>query len=285
MSSEPHEPAATLGLRLGRYLGGYWNGAYLAHDFHDRPVVLKELPDEATFTEERVLRAVALEDSLRRDGYPAPEYLRVAVVHGRTYTIQEYIAGDVPPVLEPAHAQRLAELIGLHSDRAPADPTWAEHLLSPLRRADTHEQRLLRHADNSEFRKLLGEINAVGSGTDSAVLHSEDIVHYDLHNRNLLVRNGAIAAVIDWECARAGDARLDLLALAWSDPPGSGSVHPDAAAFLAEHISAVVPQNVRAALAAHLAFSKLTYAMQWGPPGTMERALAVTNHWLRPQWT
>lgn len=285
MSEDLHEPAAKLGLRLGRYLGGYWNGAYLAQDSHDRPVVFKQLPDEATFAEVRVQNAVTLEESLRADGYPAPEYFQVAVLEGRTYTTQEFVSGEVPSVLELAHVHRLLELIELQSDQAPADPTWAEQILRPLRPADSHEQRLLHAAEDSLLRQLLDEINSVGDNTDPTVLHSSDIVHYDLHNRNLLVRNGAIAAVIDWECARAGDARLDLVALAWSDPPDAHTVSHDAAAFLARHIAAVIPHDVRAAIAAHLAFSKLAYAMQWGPPGTMERALAVTNHWLRPQWS
>ena len=47
--------------------------------------------------------------------------------------------------------------------------------------------------------------------TKSARFRTRDAVHFDFQDANILVRNGAIAGVIDWEGCCAGDRAFDLV--------------------------------------------------------------------------
>ncbi|WP_242498432.1 phosphotransferase [Nocardioides ganghwensis] len=52
--------------------------------------------------------------------------------------------------------------------------------------------------------------------------------HGDLHEGNLLVRDGRLAAVIDWGCAGRGDPAIELNAMWGYVPPSAAQVYRDA---------------------------------------------------------
>lgn len=263
--------------------GGEW-GAYLGEIADGRRVVFKPLPVHSIFAESRVRAAVGMAESLRVSRYPAPRYLDVVVIDDHVCTLQEFVGGDVPAVLGAQHATALAELWRRHQAPAPIpDPGWDAALIDRLRDPDDADQRMLRGSSDSRIGRLATELTAVGLETGPELFRSGDVVHGDYHYRNLLADDGRVTAVIDWEGARAGDSRWDLVTLAWSSPPGSGSVDPAALALIHAEVDVSVPSEVRRALAASMALEKLAYGLRAGP-AARSWAVAITRAWLRPQW-
>ena len=268
---------------LERLAGGEW-GAYLGDIADGRRVVFKPLPVHSIFAESRVRAAVGMAESLRVGGYPAPRYLDVVVIDDQVCTLQEFVSGHVPVVLGTQHATSLIELWSSHQAAAPVpDRSWGEALVERLRDPDSPDQRMLRGSSDSRIRRLAMEMAAVGLETGPGLFRSGDIVHGDFHHRNLLTDHGRVTAVIDWEGARAGDSRWDLVTLGWSSPPGSGSVDPAALALVRTEVDVSVPTEVRRPLAAAMALEKLAYGLRAGP-AARSWAVAITRGWLRPQW-
>ena len=134
---------------------------------------------------------------------------------GRAYTLQRRCDGTVPSVFEDAHAAQMLDFWEMHRDAMPEGGDWPERVVGALIAGDVelfavHEPI---RAAGGEAAELLREIIDVGNSADPSVLRRTDAMHRDWHHRNLLVRGETVTAVIDWEAARAGDARLDLVLL------------------------------------------------------------------------
>ena len=102
-------------------------------------------------------------------------------------------------------------------------------------------------------------------------LPSEDVVHVDFHHRNVLLAEGAVAAVIDWEGCRSGDAAFDLVTLAF----GLTVARVPAAArerMWDEARRRAAPDALRAYVA-HMALRQVDWSIR-------HRTAADVDHWL-----
>ncbi len=176
-----------------------------------------------------------LPDLAPRLPIPTPAPLRVGAP-GRGYPwrwsvlpwFEAATAHEAP--LNRDQADRLADfLIALHTEAltgASINPFRGEPL---VRRAPDAEARLgrLSRATHLITPQVLRAWRA-GLATPASI--SPKWIHGDLHARNILVREGAICAVIDWGDMTSGDVATDL-AVAWHlfDPA------PARAAFLARY--------------------------------------------------
>nr|WP_238342428.1 phosphotransferase [Actinopolymorpha rutila] len=264
-----------------RLAGGEW-GAFLVTTAQGSSAVLKPLPRHELVAEDRVRQAVEFARALRADGYPIPAYLQVGVVDGQVFTLQEAIEGEVPARLRLAHVRRLIELSRRHVGLAPPDESWGEQLVAEIRPDASQTQTSIRNCGDPRVISILDEALAVGERTDPTVFRCDDIVHNDFHHANLLVRGDEVVAVFDWEGAQAGDCRADLTTLAWYLDPSRDHVEPAARALLRAEIDTIQPE-VRAALAARFAISKLAFAVN-ARPQVLPQILRLAQTWLRPQW-
>lgn len=192
------------------------DGAWLAIDDDGRPVVLKWSPDETVADRyEILLRTLA---ALRARGYPAPSYGPILVVPGATLAVQQHLPGQsgVPATAEVVDQVLTINELQVGVTDAPLldHGSWGQLMVHSLQLGENgycvHES--LR-AWSPRAAKLLNRIEHVGGSTPSA-LPVTGVVHYDLHVGNLLVDDGTLVAVIDWEGASLGDPRFDLVCFA-----------------------------------------------------------------------
>ncbi|MFC7621436.1 phosphotransferase [Microlunatus sp. GCM10028923] len=264
--------AAELGLTVERRLaGGEW-GAYLATDADGVRVVLKIMPRHETRLLERVTLAVRLTDRLRRDGYPIPRFLDHGRRQDEVYTVQEFVDGDVPNLLTAAHVRQVDELWRRHRGAAaPERADWPAELAA----ARTIGHRLCERLAGTTQERLARRITAILDAADGTNLRATDLEHRDFHYRNLMVDGPRLVAIFDWESARPGDARRDLLRMA-STGIGIGRLEPEASDLLRELVRREVPADVRTVLGAILALGDLGFGTYAGaePPEWILRSCA-----------
>jgi hypothetical protein len=275
------EVAEALGLRLGRRLGGEW-GAFLVRTPAGAPAVLKPLPRHELFSMSRVTTAIELATALHAEGYPLPRYLDVGMVGEQPYTLQEFRPGEMPERLETAHVRRLIELrrwhVGAAARAGQSSAEWRDALLAGLDPGGP-QTRVVRERGDERALRLLDRAMQTGAAVNPSVLSGDDVLHGDFHHQNLLVRGAEIVAYVDWEGARAGDSRSDLLMLAFS-APDMQAITPGARRALLDEV-ATIPADVRALIAASYAVGKLHFALATRPEA-LDWAIATAKQIFGP---
>lgn len=217
---------------------------------------------------------VAVMDALRAIGYPAPA-TELAVQIGRhVVMVQELLAGAKIDRLElPGLEQALAlnhlqggALAGC-DDIAPVPlylrsdgPGFCLHepLRQHNRRTAALERRILSAA--RDFPDYLA---------------GDDAVHLDFHPGNMLMSEGVITGVVDWDGAGRGDRRLDLVTLRFGihgEPSGFGAAPAEVVARLDEVLDAVPAEVLRPAWA-HMSLRMVDWAVRHFTPDAVE-------HWM-----
>lgn len=257
-----------LGFRLGaRAPGGLSQGAWLATAPDGRPVVLKWSSDP-TMADRYAALLPAL-SQLRARGVPAPEYLHVIPFEGGTLSAQEFLPGrseDTPPpaVIESLVACLSAQA-GLAGPSPAADPpTWGAFVVGSLAPGQALHEPL--RCGGRRSASVLDRIQALGSDADPSWFPTDGLVHLDLHTDNVLVDQGQLSGIIDWEEACTGDPRYDLVQFAFDL---DGHAQP---IWEVVEDAALEPRILRAYLA--LLVLKCTSAAIRHRPEDVERQLA-----------
>lgn len=229
--------ADSLGLRELQPLTGGEFGACIVAGPGDELLVLKALPmpDLAP----KWARGVAQASLMRARGYPAPAYLGTGVTSGAVWSLQERLPGEAASELDDGIATELVRLLDLHPDAAEDELDDAATRLTAMRR----QCRELEGEDES--RDLALAIRRVLDRSEGIRLRTRDVVHADFHHGNVLVDDGRVTGVFDWEGARPGDCRSDLANLVVS------ASHP--------HISERVRREPADVVAFFVAYHALRY--------------------------
>lgn len=190
-------------------LGGESGRAVLADDRSGTRRVAKTWPGGPAELA-RLRGRLALVDRLRVGGWPIPAVHSTNCVNGEVSIAWEWVDGEISNRPAPA---MVADLLALATRPRPAtaDPggTFADWLLGSLREGcDGYclHDPLRRHGRMA--RALLHRVRRIGEQTPAGAIPTGGIVHRDLHHRNVLWRDGRIAAVVDWEGRRSGRRRL-----------------------------------------------------------------------------
>jgi aminoglycoside phosphotransferase (APT) family kinase protein len=213
-------------------------------------------------------RAAAVTARLRELGYPAPRYVQVAA----DWALQEELPGEPlepwRPLLDGIASQLLA-LHALHGEAFPAAPTatWRRVVVSSVLSGARSYLRLATLRDHSDrSRELLARCQDAVRRFGERVPEPDAIVHWDFTPDNVLVRDGQISGVIDWEGVRAGDPRFDLVTLTFYAP---GTTLLEAA------LSDLDP-GLRAVYQAHLCVRQAEWSLRRQDAATGERMLAYS---------
>jgi Ser/Thr protein kinase RdoA (MazF antagonist) len=209
-----------LGFELGaRALGGRSQGAWFATAPDGAPVVLKWSPGE-TMADRYAVLLPGL-DELRARGVPVPAYLHVGAFDGGTLSAQRLLPGRSQDNWSPAVVESMIACVaakaGIGGPRPAADqPTWGAfvvHTLTVGQDGRAMHEPLRTVGRRSEA--VLDRVEAVGADADPGWFPDDGLVHRDLHTDNVLIDDGALSGIIDWEDACAGDHRFDLVAFAF----------------------------------------------------------------------
>jgi aminoglycoside phosphotransferase (APT) family kinase protein len=208
---------------------------------------------------------------LRELGYPAPHYVRVEA----DWALQEELPGAPlepwRPLSESVAAELLALLEELHAHAFPAVEgvtragSWRRVVASSVLSGARSYLRLATLRDHSDrSRELLALCQDAVRRFVDRVPDAAAIVHWDFTPDNVLVSDGRVTGVIDWEGVRPGDPRFDLVTLAFY-APGTP---------LIEQALTGVDPGVRAVYDSHLCVRQAEWSLRRHDEATGERMLA-----------
>jgi hypothetical protein len=241
-----------------------------------RAGVLKWRSDYAV--EELVAGPLAVLETLRGRGYPAPATQLAVQVGADVVTVQELLPGTKIDYLDKGLFEQAVELnarqIGAlagengvpcnHLHLREDGPGYCLH--GPLQ------------GFSARTAALEARIARIGAQCPER-LAGDDVVHQDFHPGNLLARSGRITGVIDWDGAGRGDARFDLVTLRFGVHPAGAepSVVRRLDALLDE-----MPPEVLLPMWAHMSLRMTDWAIRHYPSGQVETWVTLAEQRLGP---
>ena len=216
---------------LSRLSGGINEGAMRVQLAGGADAVLKAVPRAHINHLDEALRAQRVVEHMRGRGYPTPAWLGVGATATHVWHLMDFVDAAPAPELTPSLVEQLMEIIELQAGQAsePYDhwsyawrvATGQELAVGGLDFDETPEQSLLRQS----IARLSGYSSEVSDLVESLRLvcadippprEAPDMVHADLATpSNVLVRDGAVVAVVDLGNAGSGTRATDLIALVW----------------------------------------------------------------------
>jgi hypothetical protein len=197
---------------LSRLPGGNDTGAMRVRLAGGADAVLKAAPRAHLDRLDGTLRAQRVVGHMRRRGYPTPAWLGVGATATHVWHLTDFVDAAPVPELTPSIVEQLMEIIELQAGQAsePYDhwsyawrvATGQEPAVAGLDVSETPEQSRLRQsvARLSEYSSV---VSALAERLRRACAdvppprEAPDMVHADLIPGNVLVRDGAVAAVVD----------------------------------------------------------------------------------------
>ncbi len=233
------------------------------------------------------LRAQRVAGHMRRRGYPTPAWLGVGATATHVWHLTDFVDATPVPELTPSLVEQLMEIVELQAGQAsePYDhwsyawrvATGQGSAVAGLDFNETPEQSLLRQS----VAGLSGYSPAVSALVERLRLacagvppprEAPDMVHADLNPGNVLVRDGAVVAVVDIGNAGSGTRATDLTTLQWYTFQGPLD---GARRRLWRRILALVGWEEAAVLAATRILLELEFPIRHGRhdvvPGVVER--------------
>jgi hypothetical protein len=168
---------------------------------------------------------------MRRCGYPTPAWLGVGATATHVWHLTDFVDAAPASELTPSLIEQLMQIIELQAGQAsePYDhwsyawrvATGQDSAVAGLDRNETPEQSRLRQSvarlsgHSSVVSALVERLRLVCAGVP-APREAPDMVHADLSTpSNVLVRGGAVVAVVDVGNAGSGTRATDLTSLVW----------------------------------------------------------------------
>jgi Phosphotransferase enzyme family len=197
---------------LERYSSGE-QGAFAIADQGGNRYVLKWGADDGHL--DRLQKVSIVTDVLRNVGYPAPRYCLLGIVHGYSYTIQEGLPGVPMGVLSAPILPRLLELNKLQARLANSEQSdWPGPVVDTVMMGgDGYCLLDSLRIYSSTTEELLNVLQAVVLAHRNEHFETNDVVHFDFNTSNILIENGQVSGIIDWDDTCAGDCTFDLATL------------------------------------------------------------------------
>jgi hypothetical protein len=222
---------------LRRLSGGINEGAMRVQLAGGADAVLKALPREHPSDLGATLRAKRIVEHMRLRGYPTPAWLGVGATATHVWHLMDFVDAAPATELTPSIVEQLMRVIELQAGQAtePYDhwsfawrvATGEGSAVGGLDLNETPEQLLLRQSIarlsgySSEVSALIERLRLTCANVPPPRV-APDMVHADLATPgNVLVRDGAVVAVVDTGNAGSGTRATDLVALvgyAFKDP-------------------------------------------------------------------
>jgi hypothetical protein len=210
---------------LSRLPGGDHVGAMRVQLAGRANAVLKAVPRAHPGHLDETLRAYRVAGHMRRRGYPTPAWLAVGATATHVWHLMDFVDAAAVPELTPSIVEQLMEIIELQAGQAsePYDhwsyawrvATGQESAVAGLDFNETPEQSRLRQSVarlsgySSVVSALVERLRLVCAGVPPP-REAPDMVHADLIPSNVLVRDGAVVAVVDIGNAGSGTRATDL---------------------------------------------------------------------------
>lgn len=216
---------------LSRLTGGINGGATRVQLAGGAQAVLKAVPRARPDHLDETLRAQRIVEHMRRHGYPTPAWLAVGATATHVWHLMDFVDAAPASELTASLVEQLMEIIELQAGQAsePYDhwsyawrvATGRDSAIAGQVLDEAPEHALLRQS----IARLSGYSPAVSALVERLRLlcadvppprDAPDMVHADLATPgNILVRDGAVVAVVDIGNAGSGTRAIDLTTLLW----------------------------------------------------------------------
>ena len=219
-------------------------------------------------------QAVAITQRLRNRGYPAPEFIAIGEHNEAQYLVQKMLSGSTSTEITPALLQRIVELNHLQSDvAADLEDGWPARIVQSLEHGFkdwcVHDS-LAAHSE--ETAPMLEELQLTARLVGTGSFRTRDAVHFDFSSANILVENGAISGVIDWNGCCAGDRAFDLVTLGYY-----ALENESIAAWLLERAREISGPKAVALYLSHMVLRQLDWSIRHHDEATIERYLNMSR--------
>ncbi|WP_097193100.1 phosphotransferase [Blastococcus aggregatus] len=197
---------------LSRLPGGVNEGAIRVQLAGRADAVLKAVPRGHANDLDETLRAQRVVEHMRRRGYPTPAWLGVGATATHVWHLMDFV--DAAPVQEltPSIVDQLMEIIELQAGQA---SEHHDHWSYAWRVATGQELAVAGLSGYSSVVSALVERLRLMCADVVPPREAPDMVHADLNPSNVLVRDGAVVAVVDIGNAGSGTRATDLTTLQW----------------------------------------------------------------------
>jgi aminoglycoside phosphotransferase (APT) family kinase protein len=216
---------------VSRLPGGVNRGATRVQLAGRATAVLRAVPWAHPNHLDETLRAQRIVEHMRGVGYPTPAWLGVGATATHVWHLMDFVDAAPAPELTPAIVEQLMEIIELQAGQAsePYDhwsyawrvATGQESAVTGKDVDETPEQSFLRQSiarlpEYSSVVAALVERLRLLCADAPPPREAPDMVGADLATpSNVLVRDGAVVAVVDIGNAGSGTRATDLTALVW----------------------------------------------------------------------
>lgn len=197
---------------LSRLPGGVNGGAMRVQLAGRANAVLKAVPRAHPNHLDETLRAQRVVEHMRRRGYPTPAWLGVGATATHVWHLMDFVDAAPVPELTPSIVEQLTEIIELQAGQA-SEPY--DHWSYAWRVATGQESAVAGLSGYSSVVSALVERLRLVCADVPPPREVPDMVHADLNPSNVLVRDGAVVAVVDIENAGSGTRATDLTTLQW----------------------------------------------------------------------
>lgn len=198
---------------LSRLPGGVNAGAMRVQLAGRANAVLKAVPRAHPNHLDETLRAQRVVEHMRRRGYPTPAWLGVGATATHVWHLMDFVDAAPAPELTPSLVEQLMEIIELQAGQA-SEPY--DHWSYAWRVATGHESAVAGLSGYSSVVSALVERLRLVCADVPPPREAPDMVHADLSTpSNVLVRDGAVVAVVDIGNAGSGTRATDLTTLQW----------------------------------------------------------------------
>jgi aminoglycoside phosphotransferase (APT) family kinase protein len=197
---------------LGRLPGGVNAGALRVRLAGRADAVLKAVPRTDPNHLDETLRAQRVVEHMRRRGYPTPAWLGVGATATHVWHLMDFVDAAPAPELTPSLVEQLMEIIELQAGQA-SEPH--DHWSYAWRVATGQESAVAGLPEYSSVVSALVERLRLVCADAPPPQEAPDMVHADLNPSNVLVRDGAVVAVVDIGNAGSGTRATDLTTLQW----------------------------------------------------------------------
>lgn len=215
-------------------------------------------------------RAGPILDLARAAGLPVPRYELVADVDGTTVVVQQRLPGAPPATVDADLIDQMAELNDRFAGLLAAHPEvpGADLFLTADGPGFCLHQPLAAY--NARTARLLNWVHEVGADTPD--VSGDDLMHLDFHVGNVLVDDGRITGLVDWDGAARGDRHFDLVVLRF----GLAGNAPRLAARLDDRLAGVAPDRLRAYWA-HISLRQVDWSIRHHDAEAVDRWLTVAE--------
>ena len=203
---------------LNRFDKGEW-GAYRIAEPGKHPVVLKFFLtlSKTNIVDVDLDLAENITDRLLSLGYPVPKHIHSGVIADGLYWVQQELPGEPlwkNPTVE--QMQKILSLLLLQKNQAVSEKqNYSLLIKDTVFGKRLGSSRSIRNY-SSEIRGFLDKLMLSVKDLEGLALPKSDIVHGDFSYHQVMIDDGKITGIIDWQEAGCGDWFVDLARLIYS---------------------------------------------------------------------